>query len=53
MDDLFTPPIASQIYTTGDGNGNFQTSSALSAGLDVNGEVRRIIYLQDKNSSFS
>ena len=33
---------------TGDGKGNFETSSTLSSGLDVNGEVRRIIYLQGK-----
>jgi hypothetical protein len=32
----------------GDGKGNFQPTSALRSGLDVNGEVRRIIYLQDK-----
>lgn len=33
---------------TGDGKGNFQATSTLSSGLDVNGEVRRIIYLLDK-----
>jgi len=32
----------------GDGKGNFKTSPNLSSGLDVNGEVRRIIYLQEK-----
>jgi len=32
----------------GDGKGKFRTVSNLSSGLDVNGEVRRIIYLQEK-----
>jgi hypothetical protein len=32
----------------GDGKGNFQATSALISGLDIKGEVRRIIYLQDK-----
>jgi hypothetical protein len=33
---------------TGDGKGNFQATSALKSGLDVKGEVRKIIYLQEK-----
>ncbi|HEY5772878.1 MAG TPA: VCBS repeat-containing protein, partial [Chitinophagaceae bacterium] len=33
---------------TGDGKGNFQATSTLNSGLDANGEVRRIIYLQEK-----
>ena len=33
---------------TGDGKGNFQATSALISGLDAKGEVRRIIYLQEK-----
>src|SRR5688572_16985220 len=33
---------------TGDGKGNFQAGPAFRSGLDVKGEVRRIIYLQDK-----
>src|SRR5688572_10638391 len=32
---------------TGDGKGNFQATSALNSGLDVKGEVRRIIYLRE------
>ena len=30
------------------GKGNFQPTSALSSGLDAKGEVRKIIYLQEK-----
>ena len=33
---------------SGDGKGIFQTTSAVSSGLGINGEIRRIIYLQDK-----
>lgn len=33
---------------TGDGKGNFQASPTFRSGLDVNGEVRRIIYLPVK-----
>jgi hypothetical protein len=32
----------------GDGKGIFQTTSAVSSGLGINGEIRRIIYLQEK-----
>jgi enediyne biosynthesis protein E4 len=34
-------------FLTGDDKGNFQTILPLNSGLDVNGEVRRIIYLQE------
>ena len=37
-----------QLPLTGDGKGNFQAISTLSSGLDAKGEVRRIIYQQDK-----
>ena len=33
---------------SGDGKGDFQTTSALISGLDISGEVRRIVYLQAK-----
>jgi len=41
-------PQLNDLMLTCDGKENFQATSALSSGLDVDGEVRRIIFLQEK-----